>query len=138
MNSPGGPALITWERINGKQGPQFWGRDTPLGDHKWHKIEIYVSARPTPTGNSRVWIDGNLRLQVTNAITVAEGRTWGPLFLTSNWTSNPGWEHGENNHLYWDDVEIYSDNGADATGNMSDATVTVSAPVPQQGVRVQK
>ena len=38
---------------------------------------------------------------------------------------NPGWEHDANNHVYWDDFEIYSDatNGTPVTGNLSDASV---------------
>jgi hypothetical protein len=139
MNQPGGPALITWELINGAQGPETWGAGTSLGDHQWHKIEIYMNARSTATGSARVWLDGKLQLEVKNAVTVAPGGTWGPLILTSNWSSNPGWEHGANNHLYWDDVEVYTDTGSGASGSMGDASVTATsggAPTPPKRVSV--
>jgi hypothetical protein len=139
MNQAAGPALITWELINGAQGPESWGDGTALGDHKWHKIEIYMNARSTPTGTARVWIDGTLRLEVKNAVTVAPGHTWGPLILTSNWSNNPGWEHGANNHIYWDDIEVYTDSGSGASGNMADASVTAisgGAPSAPRSVSV--
>jgi hypothetical protein len=139
MNLSGGPALLAWEFINGTPGPVFWGHGAPLGDQKWHKVEIYVKASPA-NGIARVWIDGSLKQEVTNAATVADGHTWGPLYLMSNWSNNPGWEHGANNHVYWDDIEIYTDTGTGATGSMSDATISASAgsgsPNPPQDVAV--
>jgi hypothetical protein len=136
MNEPGGPAQIVWEFFNGVQGPVFWGRGTALGDHNWHKLEIYVKASPTANGTARVWIDGSLKLEVTNAVTVAAGHTWGPLYLMSNWSNNP---HGANNHVYWDDVEVYTDTGTGASGNMADATITggTASPNPPQNLTVQ-
>lgn len=135
MEAPGGPALFAWNAINGKQGPTFWGgRDTPLGDHNWHKVEIYMKASPQADGVARVWIDGKLRQEVTNLATIAEGyHNWGPLCLMSNWASNPGWEHGPNNHVYWDDVEIYTDTGSGALGQMSDASIKAGAAAAGAG-----
>ncbi len=137
MNQPGGPAQIVWEFLNGSQGPVYWGQGTTVGDQKWHKLEIYMKASPLATGTARVWIDGTLRHELANAVTVAAGRTWGPLYLMSNWSNNPGSEHGANNHVYWDDVEVYTDLGTGASGKMSDATITAGpAPDPPHGVTV--
>ena len=123
MNYPGGPAIIKWGRLNGQEGPVFWGQGTSLGDHNWHKIEIYMKATPTPDGITKVWLDGTLRQELTKIATVAPGHTWGPMHLMSNWSNNPGWEHGADNHVYWDDVEVYTDTSTGATGNMSDASI---------------
>jgi hypothetical protein len=129
MNLPGGPAMVDWGMLSGKQGKVFWGEGTSLGDHSWHKIEVYMKASPGADGIARVWIDGTLRQNLTNRPTVAADHTWGPLYLMSNWSNNPGWEHGANNCVYLDDVEIYTDEGSGATGSMSDASI-VGMPVP--------
>src|SRR6185437_7206968 len=47
MNLSGGPAMIDWGMLSGKQGKVFWGEGTSLGDHNWHKIEVYMKASPT-------------------------------------------------------------------------------------------
>ena len=127
MNVGGGPPHIAWI-LNGKQGPISWGKGAPLGDHRWHELEIYVRASPVPDGVIRVWIDGAIVQDAINAVTVAPNHKWGPLYLMSNWSNNPGWEHSDNNHVYWDDIEIYTDLGTGATGKMSDATVAGGLP----------
>ena len=137
MNSSGGPAQVVWEHINGVAGPTFWGAGTPLGDHLWHKVEIYIKASSSNDGVGRVWFDGSLKSEVTKTATVAAGHTWGPMYLMSNWSNNPGWEHGANNHIYWDDVEVFTDKGSGATGDMSDASISGgTAPTPPAGVAV--
>jgi len=124
MQSPGGPGQSVWEAFNGVAGPTYWGAKMPLGDHAWHKLEIYVRARTSPDGIARVWFDGVLVQEVKDSVTVAPGKSWGPLFLMSNWSNNPGWEHGATNHIYWDDVELYTDTGLGGTGSLSDASIT--------------
>ena len=119
MNVAGGPAFIYWELINGTPGPEFWGGTTTLGDTKWHKIEIYVKA--AVGGAVKVWYDGSLVQQGTNLST---NGAWGPMYLMSNWSNNPGWEHDANNHVYWDDIEIYSDSGSGASGTLADASIS--------------
>jgi hypothetical protein len=123
MQNPGGPGQSVWESFNGVAGPTYWGAQMPLGDHSWHKLEIYVKASTTATGIARVWFDGVLVQEVKNTVTVAPGKSWGPLFLMSNWSNNPGWEHGANNHIYWDDVQLYTDTGSGGSGNLSDASI---------------
>jgi len=140
MTDSGGPAQVVWEALSGVQGPTLWAGG-PLGDQHWHKVEIYMKASPILSGTAKVWIDGRLVQALTNAVTTAAGHTWGPLYLMSNWSSNPGWEHGANNHVYWDDVEIFTDTGTGASGSMSDATITGGSggnvPAPPQSVTVQ-
>ncbi len=46
----------------------------------------------------------------------------------SNWSNMPGWEHGANNHIYWDDIEMYTDTGVGGTGQMSDASIQGGSP----------
>jgi hypothetical protein len=137
MNDTGGPAQIDWELINGDAGPEFWGAGAPLGDQNWHKVEIYMKASASASGALKIWVDGNLVMQNSNMATVTAGHQWGPLFLMSNWSNNPGWEHDAANHVYWDDIEIFTDTGSGATGNMSDATIsagTGSTPPPAAAV----
>ncbi len=125
MDQNHGPIFVYWEKINGKDGPVSWGKGTKLGDTEWHKLEIYMKHNtPGQTdGVTRVWIDDKLTQESVNIQTVADGRKWGPLILTSNWSSNPGWEHDASNHIYWDDVEIYTDLGSGGQGSMSDASI---------------
>jgi hypothetical protein len=123
----GGVAFLMWDHVNGAQGPVFWGSGAPLGDQRWHKVEIYVKASTSADGILRVWIDGSLKQEATNLVTVAAGHQWGPLHLMSNWSNNPGWEHGASNHVYWDDIEIFTDAGSGASGNMSDATISAGS-----------
>ena len=128
MRTAGGPAQSAWLAFNGVQGPTYWGAGMPLGNHAWHKLEIYVKASTSADGIARVWFDGDLKQEVTNTVTVAPGKSWGPLYLMSNWSNNPGWEHGANNHIYWDDVEMYTDTGVGGTGQMSDASIHGGSP----------
>jgi hypothetical protein len=141
MDQNNGPIFVYWEKINGKDGAVSWGKGTKLGDTQWHKLEIYMKHN-TPghtDGVTRVWIDDKLTQESVNIQTVADGRKWGPLILTSNWTNNPGWEHDASNHIYWDDVEIYTDLGSGGPGSMSDASInggTLPAPNPPNKVAV--
>ena len=41
-------------------------------------------------------------------------------YITSNWAD----AHDAANHIYFDEIEIYSDTGTGATGLMSDATIS--------------
>ncbi len=133
MDQPGGPIFVYWEKINGKDGPVAWGSGTQLGDTHWHKLEIYVKHNTpgTKDGVARVWLDGKLAQESVNLQTIATGRKWGPLHLMSNWSNNPGWEHDATNHVYWDDVEVYTDLAAGGEGSMADASITGgSSPAP--------
>jgi hypothetical protein len=127
METPNTTLFAYWEEIAGQPGPEFWGDSSSLGDGQWHKMEIYVKHN-TPgvaNGTVRVWQDGAVKQQATNIVTIATGDHWYPIYLMSNWSNNPGWEHDANNHVYWDEFEIYSDNGTGGVGSLSDASIGV-------------
>lgn len=90
----------------------------------WHKIEIYVYQDNT-NGIIKRWHDGILTYNYTGKTNDSSNSRYYPLYLPSNWSNNPGWEHGANNNFYVDAVEIYSDSGTGATGSMSDASILV-------------
>ena len=141
MEKPGGPLFSFWEQINGGYGPEDWGDGSPFGDNKWHKIEIYMKHNTAGSANGtvRIWQDGLVKDQASNIVTVASGRFWYPMFLMSNWSGNPGWEHDANNHTYWDDIEVFTDLGTGASGLMSDASIKAggsSAPASPTNLRI--
>ena len=120
------PMMTAW-RLNNVATPTFWGGTTSFSDHGWHKVEIYLKHNDVNASNGliRVWYDGTLQQEIANAVTVAPNAHWSSLYLMSNWSNNgPDWLHGANNHVDWDDVEVYSDIGNSATGLMSDASVS--------------
>jgi hypothetical protein len=111
--------------LNKKQMPSFWGNGHIIGDGKWHRLEIYLKENHlgASDGVVRVWLDGALLQELANEVTIAPSDHWGSLHVMSNWSNNPGWDHGANNHVNWDDIQIFSDSGTGASGNMGDATV---------------
>lgn len=109
--------------LNNWIGSTFWG-NVYLADGNWHKIELYWKAAAAG-GIIRLWEDGKLSYQVTNADTSVGSLT--PFYISSNWSGPSGCcDHDTTNHIYWDDFEIYSDTGSGATGFMADATINVS------------
>jgi hypothetical protein len=109
----------------------FWGSaQSRIGDHNWHKVEQYMQ-----TGNPgtiTLWVDG---VQVNKwSVNTDVGGTWYPLWFASNWSGAAGCcDHDASNHMYVDDVEVYTDasSGISATGSLADATVTIgSSPTP--------
>jgi hypothetical protein len=116
--------------------PTFWGSSAgKCGDNKWHKLEVYVKDNTTGSdGVLRVWVDGNMIREWRNPSGTIGGKRIG-LNLPSNWSNNPGWAHDALNHVYFDDVEIYSDMGTGATGSMADASITVGGSTGVQQPR---
>lgn len=142
MENAGGPMFVAWEMIANRQGPTSWGDGAPFGDGKWHRIEVYVKHNTDgqSDGVLRVWQDGVIKQQASNLVTAQSGMKWYPLYLMSNWSNNPGWEHDANNHVYWDDIEVYSDSGTGGSGQLSDASIKASdgpTPNPPTGLSVQ-
>jgi hypothetical protein len=142
MERPGGPLFIYFESMAGRNGPISYGDGTVFGDGKWRKLEIYIKDNNSGASDGivRVWRDGVLQVEGVNVVSVTPGQKWSNLNLMSNWSSNPGWEHDASNHVYWDNVEVFTDTGSGATGNMSDATIRVSgtaAPQPPQALSVR-
>jgi hypothetical protein len=111
------------------QFPVYWGNapESTVGDNEWHRLAIF--SKNDDSGNDgvlRVWVDGTLIYEIANgacfrkgnfpesepcqADTHARGATRWPFSLMSNWsTSAPDWAHDADNHVLWDDIEIYSD-----------------------------
>ncbi len=111
-----------------------------LSQRVWHKVEIYVY-QDSISGKVKRWHNGILTYTYTGKTNNSNNVPYYPLYLPSNWSNNPGWEHGANNHFYVDDVEIYSDSGTGASGVMADATITSSVgsqtvPSAPQNARV--
>ena len=127
MEQAGGPIYSNIESVDGSNtNYNNWG-SALLGNQSWHKAEIYVKHGVSNDAIFRVWVDGNLQHQRTG-FSSNPANKWYPLIFVSNWSNNgPTWEHDNNNHTYWDEIEIFSDStgGTAATGSMSDATVTV-------------
>lgn len=128
MERTNGPLFVYWESMGGRSGPLSYGDGTVAGDGNWHKVEIYMKHNNAgqSDGVVKVWLDGSIVSQGTNLVTASSGARWYPFYLMSNWSNNPGWEHDANNHVYWDDVEVFSDTGSGASGSMADATISVS------------
>lgn len=143
MEQTGGPLFTFFESMGGKSGPLSYGTGTTVGNGKWHKIEIYIKDNTSGAadGTVRVWADGVKQVEAVNAVTVSSGQKWKLLELMSNWSSNPGWEHDAANHVYWDNIEVFTDKATGATGSMSDASITAGGdtkvPSPPVNVSVQ-
>jgi hypothetical protein len=100
----------------------YWGAsDNTAGTSAWHKVEFYIST----SGVIKVWHDGTL---VRNDSGFPTGNAkWLPFTITSNWSDS----HDSTNHIYFDEFEVFTDNGTGATGSMSSGTVSASgSPVP--------
>lgn len=128
----------------GGAGPNYvnYSETMGIGNGKWHKIEIYFLERADATGIHRVWVDGVLNFERTGIVTkAANGAKWGEFTFVSNWSRNPGWEHDGSNHTNWGPIEVYSDTGTGATGNMFDATISAGddakVPSPPKDVSVE-
>jgi hypothetical protein len=140
---PASPMFYFWETVNGSNGPLSYGNSTGCGDRVWHKLEIYIKANTSgqADGIFRIWKDGAVYQTDTNITTVTAGHFWNEIGFVSNWSN---FSNDANNHVYWDDFEIYSDSntGTIATGLMSDATISSNdsgsstAPNPPSNAQV--
>jgi hypothetical protein len=123
-----------WEIVNGATGPSVcWGCGT-IADGNWHQIEVYEG----PSGG-KLWVDNSLVYTRSTRANI----TSVPLYLLSNWSNNPGWEHDAANHVNFDSIEVYSDQGSGATGSMSAGTIAASGggtttqqPAPPTNLRI--
>jgi hypothetical protein len=118
-NSVSGNSLSNRGNAGSTTLPTYWGGapgDNTGSSSGWHKVEYYINHA---TGTIKVWHDNVL---IRNNTVGFNSRKWLPFYLTSNW-SDP---HDAANHIYFDEVEIYSDTGSGAAGSMSDASISVS------------
>jgi hypothetical protein len=114
-----GPGSTNELVAGGVQGITYWGGasgDNTLDTMSWHTIEYYLNAA---TGVVKVWHD-HVLVRDDKGLAVGNDR-WSPFYLTSNWSD----AHDAVNHLYFDEIEVFSDTGTGASGLMSDATVSV-------------
>jgi hypothetical protein len=103
-------------------GSTFWGNGSDAANGAWHKVEVYFKVDAS-AGIIRMWEDGVKVWEETNADTTLT--TWTPFYIGSNWSGASGCcDHDANNHMYWDDFEVYSDTGTGANGLMSAATIS--------------
>jgi len=111
-----GDSATLYASLN-NQSP-FWGNAQSIcGDHQWHHLRVYTSPSLI-----RIWLDNSLLREWTGNFDFGSGQHG--VFLMSNWSSNPGWEHDTNNHVMWDDFEVFSDTGVGGVGSMREGTMT--------------
>lgn len=111
----GGPGLFEGGVLWGQEIITYWGgNDTAASSTSWHKAEYYFNHT---TGAHKVWHDSIL---TRNDVTTPAATRLYPFYITSNWAD----PHDAVNHVYFDEVEIYSDTGTGATGLMSDASIS--------------
>lgn len=143
FSEAGKPWQSVWLRTGSEQiGTTFYGGPSMMGDTQWHKAEVYILS-DSGAGIIRQWEDDVL-INTISGENTTQSTTWESFHLMSNWSSNPGWEHDADNHVYWDDFEIYSDatSGDTATGSMADGTIQVNGmdsvpPAAPSGLGVQ-
>ena len=102
-----------------------WASNFSFQDRNWHKVEIYIKHDTDGTdGILSVWKDDILAdtgCYPHTGDTFNGSEYWYPWHFPSNWTH--AGSHDANNHLYMDEVEIFSDQGTGATGSMADGTI---------------
>jgi len=108
----------------------IWGCGD-LSDREWHQIEIYV--KDAADGALRFWVDDE-ELTCSNSSgdsfpylgdTHRNDAGWDTFYWPSNWSGADGCcDHDADNHMYLDDVEIFSDSpiGDLANGALADGT----------------
>ncbi|QQR78685.1 MAG: hypothetical protein IPJ68_00135 [Candidatus Moraniibacteriota bacterium] len=103
--------------------------DPPIRNGNWHQIEIYLkeSTSGSTNGEARIWVDDKLCWEALNQNTddPLGPSYWADFHVMSNWSlTEVDWAHDANNHIYWDDFEVYSDTGTGGTGTLSAGTMT--------------
>ncbi len=104
--------------VANEQMATYWGASDTAGDSTaWHTVAYYFNQS---TGAIRVWHDGVLARDEAPAPGFGETR-WEPLYPVST----RGDAHDALNHVYFDEVEVFSDStsGEPAAGEPLDGTV---------------
>lgn len=121
VNSSGSSASIAWIHEAPGSTVTNWGLGS-ISKTGWTQVELYFNRS---TNLHKIWINNTLTHNTTsnNVSNLLSSQ----LFLGSNWSGAEGTRiHDATNHVYWDDVEIFSSNGSDATGSMVDGTIAYS------------
>lgn len=130
----GASFFSTIYKSNNQQiGTTNWGCGGGFRSGTWKKFELYFleSTSGQNNGVARIWVDDVLCWEALNQNTddPQGAGYWADFHLMSNWSLDSGgaadWTHDANNHIYWDDFEIYSDAASGATGLMSDGSISV-------------
>lgn len=105
---------------NRQGGSLYWGDNA--SDHtadpaNWHETMYYVHKG---TGVAKVWHDGILVRNHTAGAVAGQVGEGGDFYITSNWED----AHDATNYVYFDNVEIYTDNGTGGTGSLALGTIT--------------
>ncbi|QQR78686.1 MAG: hypothetical protein IPJ68_00140 [Candidatus Moraniibacteriota bacterium] len=106
---------------------------------QWNKFEIYI--KEGVSGQAKVWLNDNLFCDRSGNTTQDE--SWARVNAVSNWSNEVGWEHDMNNHTYFDDWEIWTDNANEAhTGTMAGGDIAANGtdttpPAAPTGLGVQ-
>lgn len=112
-----GNSIVNQAVAGGVDLNAYWGgSDSAANPSSWHKVEYYINQ----AGTIKVWHDGVLVRN--NSGLNFNGARWTPFYITSNWSDS----HDAVNYIYYDDVEIFSDQGSGASGSMSDASISAS------------
>jgi hypothetical protein len=126
----GDPAIMS--TFSGSSNSTVFPRGT------WHKIEHYM--KTGNPGTITLWVDD--KLCKTWTINTDVGGRWYPLHLASNWSGGAkpgGRDHDANNHMYFDDFELFTDStqGTPTTGSMAAGNIeAVTATAPEIAVTV--
>lgn len=132
----GSSGLNNGLNAGGKQFSSYWGGnagDNTAESSGWHEVEYYFNKS---NGTIKVWHDGVLVRNHSGAD--FGGAWWTDFYLLSNW-SDP---HDSANHVYFDNVEVFTEAGSGTSGSMQDGSISASVsdeirPNPPTDVRSQ-
>jgi hypothetical protein len=142
--SPGSSPETLMASNGGIGMPTFWSSaEATVVKNTWNKFEWYAKEGDASNGKVKLWVNDVLVWDWTGN-TVSAGGSWSPFRIGNNWSGgSPGSrDHDTNNHMYVDEVEIFSDTGTGATGSMSAGTITqggsdTTPPAAPTGLGVQ-
>jgi hypothetical protein len=124
-----------WNNVRPSGSPKYYSFSPGLGDRKWHKYELYLN---NVTHVYKMWQDDVLKISLSDATINAHLPAFIPLH---NWGSPKPTDN--NTHVYFDEVEVFSDLGTGGSGSMANGDITqggstsTTAPPAPTNLRVQ-
>jgi hypothetical protein len=110
--------------VNDPQNTYFGGASGDTSDTftRWQRVQMWFK---NSTGSCKIWNDGIL-------ITDISGRNLGGLQATSiDLVSNGGPSLDSTNYMYFDDIEVFSDQGSEScTGTMANGDISCGGSPP--------
>jgi hypothetical protein len=119
------PGLTNEGLAGGRQMPTYWGSasgDRSASSATWHKMEYYFNYSK---GVVRVWHDG-VKIRDESGRSFG-GTPWTNLYILSNFAD----PHDASNSVYFDEIEVFTEAGFTATGDMDDASIADSGAQPK-------